>query len=113
MHPRLVQGRALSLIRTRDRIQTPLLPGLTPTRHPDPRVRAQGLVLVRPTARRDAEGAFPRQIVAIVVAEAQPGESVTQARIFPMTTGGDDSHHIIWWSYRSIVFYVDPPHFVS
>jgi len=104
---RLVHSPTLALIQTR----IPLLLGPTPTHHPDPHVHAQGLVLVRPTIKGDAEGAFRRRIVAMVDAEGQLGEDVTQVKIYPTTTGRDDSHSAVRGSQVDDLALHVPPSF--
>ena len=91
--PRPVLTLAPALIPTQDQTQIPLLPGPTPISHQDPRVHVQDLGLVHPRAIGDAEGAFRRQVVVLVVTEVWTDEDVAQAKHLPTTTGGDDSYH--------------------
>ena len=88
---RLVQILALTLIQTQNQTRTPLLPG----HHPDPRVHVQGLALARLTVKGDVGGVFRRWTAAIVDVEGRNVEGVTRVKIYPMTTGGDDSHHTV------------------
>ena len=107
-YPRLP---AQTLIRTRDRTQTPLLLVPTPTHHPDPHV--QGLALVPQTARGDAGGVSLLQIVVMADVEAQIDEDVTRVKICP-TTGGDDRYHLAQGHLVDmLLFYITRLHFVS
>lgn len=106
-HP--IQNWIPTLTLTRDQTQI-LLPGPTQIRRLGPRVHVQDLGLARLPTRRDAERAFPRQIVVIVVAEARPDEDVTRAKNFLAMSGGNGRHNA---TQLDIATNVDHPHFFS
>jgi len=51
------------------------------------------------------EKAFPLQIVVIVDAEARIDEDVTQVKIYPTTTDGNNSHHAAQGSQVDALFF--------